>query len=172
MMRWTWIWLAAAVCNPGGVLAQDSTPRRQDAMLQDVQRGAWRRGVVHYGKWVSAGTAVAFTVMAAREHERSRRDWDALLAICRSADDACLLGPDGRYLRGDAEARYRRSLYYDARANRRLLGAQATLLVTAALFILDLRSSRGEPENIPFAPLRVTASPAEARVEVGLRFAF
>ena len=110
--------------------------------------------------------------MAAREHGRSRRDWEALLAICRSADDACLLGADGRYLRGDAEARYRRSLYYDARANRRLLGAQATLLVTAALFILDLRSSRGEPENIPYAPVRVMLEPTGDGAGLGMRIAF
>ncbi|MGH2667789.1 MAG: hypothetical protein ACRDH5_01480 [bacterium] len=127
---------------------------------------------MHYSKWVAAGTAVAFTVMAAREHERSRQDWDALLAICRSADDACLLGPDGRYLRSDAEARYRRSLYYDARANRRLLGAQATLLVSVALFILDLRGARGEPENIPFAPARVTLEPTWDGARVALRLTF
>ena len=158
MNRAMWMWLAVAICVPGPLTAQE--------------RATPRPAVVRYGKWLTAGGAVAFTIMAAREHRYSRGEWDALLAICRSGEDACLLGPDGRYLRGDAEARYRRSLYYDARANRRLLGAQATLLVTAALFILDLRSSRGEPENIPFAPVRVTASPADARVEVGLRFAF
>lgn len=158
MNRAMWIWLAVAICAPGPVTAQEPAARH--------------RAIVHYGKWLTAGTAVAFTALAAREHERSRRDWDALLAICRSADDACLLGPDGRYLRGDAEARYRRSLYYDARANRRLLGAQATLLVTAALFILDRRSSRGEPENIPFAPVRVTVEPMGDGAAVGVRVRF
>ena len=158
MNRAMWMWLAVAICVPGPLTAQE--------------RATPRPAVVRYGKWLTAGGAVAFTIMAAREHRYSRGEWDALLAICRSADDACLLGPDGRYLRGDAEARYRRSLYYDARANRRLLGAQATLLVTAALFILDLRSNRGEPENIPFSPVRVTAEPTGDGAAVGLRVAF
>jgi hypothetical protein len=141
-------------------------------MLQDVQRGAWRRGVVHYGKWLTAGAVVTFTLMAAHEHRFSRRDWDELLAICRSADDACARGSDGRYVRTDAELAYQHSLFYDRRANRRLLGAQASLLVTATLFILDLRRGDDGPDNIPFAPLRVTASPAEGRLHVGMRLAF
>ena len=35
-----------------------------------------------------------------------------------------------------------------------LLGAQASLLATTALFIIDLHPGAG-PENIPFAPMRV-----------------
>jgi len=109
---------------------------------------------VHYGKWLTAGAAVAFTVMAAHEHGRSRADWDDLLSLCRSTADACLRGSDGRYVRTDAEALYQHSLYYDRRANRRLLGAQTSLLVTAALFILDLRGRNDGPDNIPFSPFR------------------
>src|SRR6185295_17677510 len=96
-----------------------------------------RHVTVHYGKWLTAGAAAAFTVMAMHEHGFSRRDWDNLLVICRSADDACARGSEGRYLRADAEFLYQRSIYYDRRANRRLLGAQGSLLVTAALFIID-----------------------------------
>jgi len=132
----------------------------------------WRQGAVHYGKWLTAGAGAALTVMAAHEHSSSRRAWDELLAICRSADNACVRGGDGRYLRSDAEALYQRSVYYDRRANRRLLGAQASLLVTAALFILDLRRRTGDPDNIPFAPLRVTATPTGGGALVGLRIAF
>ena len=75
-------------------------------------------------------------------------------AICRSTQDACALGPDGRYLRSDAELLYQRSRTFDRRANRWLLGAQASLLATTALFIIDLHPGAG-PENIPFAPLQV-----------------
>ena len=129
-------------------------------------------GAVHYGKWLTAGAAVAFTVMAAHEHTRSRADWDDLLLLCRSADDACLRGSDGRYVRADAEDLYQRSLYYDRRANRRLLGAQASLLVTAALFILDLRGRNEGPDNIPFSPLRVTVEPSTGAARVGMTFSF
>jgi hypothetical protein len=128
---------------------------------------------VHYGKWLTAGAVVAFTVMAAHEHGYSRRDWNDLLVICRSADDACASGSDGRYVNSSAEFLYQRSLHYDRRANRRLLGAQGSLLVTAALFILDLRGRKDEPDNIPFRPLKVAVEPGRVGAAlVGLRWTF
>jgi hypothetical protein len=142
------------------------------AALAPAQAPPPRHAALHYGKWLTAGAAVVFTVMAAHEHSRSRADWDDLLALCRSTADACLRGGDGRYARGDAEARYQRSLYYDRRANRRLLGAQGSLLVTAALFILDLRGRNEGPDNIPFAPLRVMAEPTRDGAAVGLQLKF
>ena len=139
---------------------------------QQPARTTWREPAIHYGKWLTAAGTVALTVLAQREHRQSRRDWDDLLAICRSAADACVLGTDGRYIRNDAEFLYERSRYYDRRANHRLLGAQASLLATAALFILDLHPGREGPDNIPFAPLRVTAEPTRDGAAVGLQFRF
>jgi hypothetical protein len=129
------------------------------------------RAAVHYGKWLTAASTAAFTLFAAQEHRRSRRDWDALLVICRSAEDACATGTDGRYLRADAEQLYQRSRAFDRRANRRLLGAQASLLATAALFLLDLRPGEG-PENIPFSPIEVMVTPRGGGAELGMRIAF
>ena len=171
MRRWTWIWLSVALCAPEALAAQgDSVSRRHSAALQDVQRATFRRATVHYGKWLTTGAAVAFTVMASKEHRASRRDWKQLLQICRSADSACVLSPDGRYQMYEAEFLYQRSLYYDRRASHRMLGAQASLVVTAALFILDLRPGDG-PENIPFSPLKVAVEPTGAAL-VGLRLTF
>ncbi len=151
--------LAAALAAPRPAPAQQAAgPRRQNA--------------VHYGKWLTAGAAAALTVLAAREHSSSRRAWDELLAICRSTDNACARGGDGRYVRADAEALYQRSVYYDRRANRRLLGAQGSLLATAALFILDLRGRTSGPGNIPFSPLRVTVQPTSDGAAVGVRVSF
>jgi hypothetical protein len=172
MRLWTGIWFAAAVGAPVVATAQDSTPPRHVATSQDVGPEGWRRGVVHYGKWLAAGAAVAFTVLAAQEHSYSRHNWDDLLVICRSADDACARGNDGRYLNSSAEFLYQRSLYYDRRANRRLVGAQASLLVTAALFIVDLSRRNDEPDNIPFRPFRVTVEPTGDGAAVGMRIAF
>ncbi|HEV8265685.1 MAG TPA: hypothetical protein VGQ06_12125 [Gemmatimonadales bacterium] len=154
------------------VTASSAAAQRPSPGVTAGEGGGWRRGAVHYGKWLTAGAAVAFTAMAAHEHSFSRRDWDALLALCRTADDACALGSDGRYVRYEAEVLYQRSLYYDRRASHRLLGAQASLLATAALFILDLRPGRDEPDNIPFAPLRVTVEPTRDGAAVGVRIAF
>jgi hypothetical protein len=109
---------------------------------------------VHHGKWLTAAGSAVLTVFAAAEHRQSRREWRSLLAICRSAQDACALASDGRYLRNDAETLYQRSRAHDRRANRWLLGAQASLLATTALFIIDLHPGAG-PDNIPLAPLRV-----------------
>lgn len=142
------------------------------AQASPATRGmSLRRGAVHYGKWLTAGVAVAFTAMAVHEHGFSRGDWDDLLEICRSSDNACARGSDGRYLRSDAEFHYQRSIYYDRRANRRLLGAQGSLLVTAALFIIDLSGRNQDPDNIPFSPLKVSAQPGGG-AQVGLSFSF
>jgi len=145
--------------------AQAPPPAAPGASLRD--------GAVHYGKWLTAGAAVAFTVMAAHEHSYSRRHWDDMLTLCRSADAACARGSDDRYLSPQAELLYQHSMYYDRRANRRLLGAQASLLVTAALFIIDLSGRNDEPDNIPFRPLWVTLEPSrDGAALVGLRLTF
>jgi hypothetical protein len=135
---------------------------RLAAQAHDVsgQRESFQRAVVHNGKWLTAASVVALIAFAEREHSQSRREWNALLDICRSAQDACALGADGRYVRSDAEQLYQRSRAFDRRANRWLLGAQAGLLATTALFIIDLHPGEG-PGNIPFAP-----------VQVGMRIAF
>lgn len=153
MMRWTWIVLGVTLAAPATLNAQGRAP-------------------VHYGKWLTAGAAIALTAMAAREHSRSGRAWDDLLALCRSAEHTCLVGLDGRYVTDEAEVLYQRSIRYDARANRRLVGAQASLLVTAALFIIDLSGRSDRPDNIPFSPLKVTLEPTRDGAAVGMRIAF
>ncbi len=129
---------------------------RLTAQKRDLsgQRESFQRAVVHNGKWLTAASVAALIFFAEREHNRSRREWNALLDICRSAQDACALGSDGRYVRSDAEELYQRSRAFDRRANRWLLGAQAGLLATTALFIVDLHPGQG-PDNIPYPPVKV-----------------
>lgn len=135
-------------------------------------RGSWTRGVIHYGKWVTAAGAIGLTVMGAKEHSRSAHEWDQLVAMCRANNAACSLASDGRYVSAAAELHYQLALYYDRRANRRLLGGQLSLLATGTMFLLDLRRAKSGPENIPFAPLQVSVSPSGEEARVGLRFAF
>ncbi len=142
-----------AICRRPSTLCADSRRQTADG-AQTAQRASFGRAVVHNGKWLTAAGVAVLTMFAQREHNHSQQTWSALLAICRSAQDACALGPDGRYVRSDAEQLYQLSRAYDGRANRWLLGAQATLLVTTALFIVDLHPGDG-PDNIPFAPLQV-----------------
>lgn len=140
-------------------------------LMADGQRASFQQFLVHNGKWLTAAGVAAFTVLGASEHRLSRREWNALLTICRSAPDACAVGADGRYLRADAEARYQRSRVYDRRANRWLVGAQASLIATAALFIIDLHPGEG-PENIPFPANQLEVGLVGAGVGVGMRIAF
>ncbi len=144
-----------AICHRSSVIC---TGNRR--LTTEDQRASFQRGVAHNGKWLTAASVAALIMFAEREHTNSRREWNALLDVCRSAQDACALGPDGRYLRSDAEQLYQRSRAFDRRANRWLLGAQASLLATTALFIIDLHPGEG-PDNIPFAP-----------IQVGMRIAF
>ncbi len=145
-----------AICRQSSVVCTEN--RR---LTTDDQRASFQRAVVHNGKWLTAATVAALIVFAQHEHSQSRREWSALLDICRSAQDACALGPDGRYVRSDAEQLYQRSRAFDRRANRWLLGAQAGLLATTALFIIDQHPGEG-PENIPFP----------SALQVGVRFPF
>lgn len=141
-----------------------------DSRLLTADGPSFQRALIHNGKWLTAAGVAAFTVVAATEHRRSRRDWNSLLTICRSAQDACAVAADGRYVRPDAEALYQRSREYDRRANRWLVGAQASLIATTALFIIDLRPGQG-PENIPFpSQIRVGSVSGGAGVEMRIAF--
>ena len=151
----------SAVCAASQQIA-DGRWLMADGQHPDAPKAALQRTLVHHVKWLTAASVVALIFFAEREHSQSRREWNALLAICHSAQDACALGSDGRYLRSDAETLYQRSRAFDRRANRWLLGAQAGLLATTALFIIDLRPGEG-PDNIPF--------PAH-QLQVGVRLPF
>ena len=170
MMRSTTI-LVLLACGAAPTLrGQYLAVRQQDGTSHAIQPMTWRRTAPHYGKWLTAAGTVALTLLGAEQHRYSRRDWNALLDICRSAQDACALGPDGRYLRSDAELLYQRSRTFDRRANRWLLGAQASLLATTALFIIDLHPGQG-PDNIPF-PGGLAVTVLRNGAGVGMRIAF
>ncbi|OLC02351.1 MAG: hypothetical protein AUH78_19910 [Gemmatimonadetes bacterium 13_1_40CM_4_69_8] len=130
------------------------------------------RATVHWGKWLAAGSAVAFSVMGAHEHSRSNGEFSQLLTLCRANNDDCLLGTDGTYLNPAAEQLYQTSIHFDRRARLRLLAGQATLLVAAGLFIADLTHQASGPENKPFAPLKVGLDRRTGGALVGVRLTF
>ena len=134
-----------------------------------IQRSLWR-GVAHYGKWVTAAGAVGLTVLGIQEHHNSSREWDQLLAICRTNNADCTIGSNGRYADYLAELHYEKAIYYDHRARHRLLGGQLSLLASAAMFIADLRPNKG-PGNIPFHAMQVTPRPGGDGLNVGVRLA-
>lgn len=132
---------------------------------------SFRATLVHYGKWLTAAGAVALTVFAAKENQQSQRHWNSLLTICRASQDACLLAPDGTYIRPDAEALYQLSRHHASRANQWLFAAQAALFTTTALFIIDLNPGSGGPDNIPYpSEMRVGSVNGGTGVEMRLAF--
>jgi hypothetical protein len=110
------------------------------------------------GKWVAGAASVALILFAVREHERSNESWDALIAICDAANESCEVGADGTYRDVEAERLYQESLYYDRRAQRRILGGQAALVVTASCD-RGLSVRRDGTNNVPFDPDRRTWRP-------------
>jgi hypothetical protein len=147
-----------------------------------VERGTWDvrrsmtwdvgRAVVHWGKWLAAAGAVAFTLMGSHEHEHSNREFGRLLAVCRADSVDCRLGPDGSYVNPESERLYQASIRHDRRARARLIAGQAGLLVAAALFVADLRHEGDGPVNKPFAPLEVAVDERTGGAQVGLRWTF
>ncbi len=144
---------------------------RHTSQVARPSRATWdvKRGTVHWGKWLAAGVAVAFTAMGAHEHENSNRVFGQLLDLCRADGAACLLGPDGRYANPAAERLYQSSIDYDRRAHVRLLAGQGSLLVAAGLFIADLRHHTSGPGNIP---LKAAVDPRTGSARVGVRWDF
>lgn len=145
--------------------------RAQDAPVTPAPT-AWSRSIVHYGKWATAATAVGLTIWAAREHASAQDSWRQLTALCRNDNSACQLRSDGRYVDYAAELLYQRTTYYDRRARSRLIGGQVALLTSAALFIIDLRHQGGNPPNIPFHGLHLTAEPDRDGARLGVRLPF
>jgi hypothetical protein len=111
------------------------------------------------------GATVGLGYYALKQSTRADRAYGDLRQLCRTTPTACALDA-GRYPDTRAEALYATSLQHDRRAQAGILGGQATLLASAALFVYDLRNGRA-PGNIPFPGVdaaRVTtpAAPAPA----------
>jgi hypothetical protein len=130
------------------------------------------RGVVHYGKWVTAALAVTFTALGAHEHTNSNGVFRRLLDLCHANNADCTLAPDGSYLTPAAEQLYQASVRFDRRARLRLVLGQASLLASAGLFLADLGHHAGGPDNIPFHALKLSVDPRTGATLVGVRLRF
>ena len=146
--------------------------RAQSTGVDSTPRSAWKHAVVHYGKWVAAAGAVAFTALAIEQHGHSNDAWNSLLAICQNNSQDCAVGSDGRYRYYPAEYDYQLALYYDHRARWRLVAGQVSLLAAVGLFVTDLRGRSSTPRNIPVHPLTVSVAPTADGASLSLRLAF
>jgi len=134
--------------------------RAQEPLRQPAQ--GWTR--VRVAKWALLGAAAGFGLYALQHTSRAQQAYETLSRRCLGDPDRCELA-NGRYADPATEALYQRSGREDRRAQLGIIGGQVTLFGSAALFIYDLRNSRG-PENIPY-PARLT-TPARTLV-IGVR---
>jgi hypothetical protein len=107
--------------------------------------------LVKYGKWAVLAGSVGMNYLALRSHNRADDAFNALKALCVDRS-RCDVGPDGSYLNPESENLYQSSLRYDRIARGWLLGGEAALAGSAALFVWELTRPKGRPGNIPFEP--------------------
>lgn len=131
------------------------------AAPRDAGADTWRPTRV--AKWALLAAAVGFGYWAYVENERADDAYESLRRLCATQQDGCTL-VDGGYALDRAESLYREANTRDGRARAGLLAGQASLLGSAAFFIVDLRNG-GSPDNIPYDP-----PPRRAmQLRVGLR---
>ncbi|HYK10024.1 MAG TPA: hypothetical protein VEV39_04450 [Gemmatimonadales bacterium] len=144
----------------------------QSHLVDSTPRSAWAHAAVHYGKWVAAAGAVAFTALAIEQHTHSNNAWNSLLAICNNNSQNCAVGPDGRYRNYQSEYYYQLALYYDHRARWRLIAGQVSLLGAVGLFVADVKGRSTTTRNQPVHPLKLAVTPTPDGATVALRLAF
>lgn len=145
------------------------TPAHAHAAAQQAERRV--SAVIGIGKWVTLGAAAASAVYGFSESSRADDLYNALEVDCQANPDTCRgRDPSGRYLDSDFEQRYQDVLSIDRRTRQALVVSQVSLLASAILFVLDLRSDTTRPD-VPYTPpqLRLTPAGLEASVEVKIR---
>jgi hypothetical protein len=129
--------------------------------------------VIHWGKWVTLGTAIGLTVAAVVQHNHAQDAWNQLLTLCNSNSQACTLKPDGTYERYAAESLYSLTVYYDHLARRRIIVGQVSLLASVGMFVMEFKRKQMSPPNIPLHGLDVLIEPtADGRARLGFTLPF
>jgi len=119
-------------------------------------------GIVRHGKWAAAAVFVVFTGLAVYEHRAADDNFDELRTMCGSTAQ-CTIGQDGRYTDPPAEAQYQDIVAGDRAARAWFVAGQLALAGSAALFVIELRHSRGST-NIPYSGFIVKPSRYGTRI--------
>jgi hypothetical protein len=125
---------------------------------------------VKYGKWVVLAGSIGMHYLALQAHNQAEETFDVLESSCGVDQQRCNLGPTGTYTDPEIENLYQITLQYDSRARLWLVGGEAALAGTAALFVWELTRPKGRPDNIPFEP--EVRSLRAGGTGLGLRLAF
>ena len=122
--------------------------------VPDTTTRSTRNPLIRVGKWVTFGLAAGaatYGVVANRDADRRYTD---LERICEADPARC--GPrdtDGQYTDPALEREYQDIVQLDDRAKLSLIAAQAALLGSVVLFVLDLPRDGGG-QDIPYKPPR------------------
>lgn len=155
-----------------------ATPPSANVSLLLLQHGAvppsGRGGASHAHirttKWVLLGAAIGMGAYSISHSRAARRSYDALRRTCATDPDRCtIVGND--YADPAMEQRFRAISHDDRRAQVGIIGGQLSLLVSATLFILDLRHGRG-PGDIPYPQGASSALCASSQSVAALRVPF
>lgn len=132
----------------------------------------WIAEVSHWGKWVALAGAAGLITVAAVRHGEAQDALGLLEDFCRPENPACLIVTDAtgtqRYDGAEAEELYRTYAAVEKRARGFLLGGQASLLASGAMFLIDLIHRTEDVDNIPYTPLELYTRPN--RLGLALRF--
>ena len=129
-----------------------------------------RNALIRVGKWVTFGLAAGAATYGVVANRDADDRYEDLERVCEADPTRC--GPrdtSGKYTDAALEREYQDIVRLDDRAKLSLIAAQAALLGSVVLFILDL-PRHGGGEDIPYKPPRfqVGVTP-DARLELRYR---
>lgn len=156
--------LAAAI-----LIAAPLTGQQQPAPSAEDDT-PWLVSMASWGKFATLGIAAGFFALAAGAHGGAEDTYATLLTRCQTDPSLCVVSGTGAYLNPASEALYQQTRDGDATARQWLLVSQVALGASALLWIVDLTKGGGDPDNIPYVPLRVAVTDHEARVALTFRF--
>lgn len=139
------------------------------ALLAGSAGDALAQGIpapLRYGKWALLAGAVGLNVSAAQAHDDADQAFALLEERCEPDHPLCDTDIEGRYVDPISESLYQESLTHDRRSRRFLIGGQAALLGSAALFIWEFARPKSPPNNVPFEP---TVSVRNGVTRVGMQ---
>ncbi len=130
--------------------------------------------VIKWGKWVTLGAAIGFTIAGVVQHNHAQDSWNQLISRCSLDNEKCALNSNGQYADYDSEVLYEQTVYYDHLARHRIIIGQVNLLASVGMFVLEFKRRQMAPPNIPLHGLRVLIEPTPGGPGAagGTRFGF
>ncbi len=119
--------------------------------------------VIKWGKWVTLGAAIGFTVAGVVQHNHAQDSWNQLLTRCGRDNQKCMLDASGKYEDYESELLYEETVYYDHLARHRIVIGQVNLLASVGMFVLEFKRRQMAPPNIPLHGLHLLIEPARGR---------